>query len=288
MLTSLKVLLTSVVDYAGVFPPAKLSLEQAISNYAREQLLPECWMLGRFVVPVTQLNLLIKLASSALRQAALSVVLTSDIEASLEQVQAFNDANFSIAALEVPPLALSQIQQLLPRFPADVETFFEIPINEDLAIYLDFFQQAGVFAKIRTGGIAANAFPSSLQLSQFIIACAAAQVPFKATAGLHHPLPGSYRLSYELDSPLAEMHGFLNMALLSTFAYWQKITLTEAQMLLEECVIDSFEWTENGISWREHDLTLIEIQQARRQFFRSFGSCSFREPIEDLKTLKLL
>jgi hypothetical protein len=44
-------LLTGLIDYAGLFPPAKLSLDQAIRNYAAYRQCPERWMLGKFVIP---------------------------------------------------------------------------------------------------------------------------------------------------------------------------------------------------------------------------------------------
>jgi len=53
---SLRAFLTGIVDYAGLFPPAKLPLEEAIRNYARYRTEPEAWMLGRFVCPVNQLH----------------------------------------------------------------------------------------------------------------------------------------------------------------------------------------------------------------------------------------
>jgi hypothetical protein len=53
---SLKALLTGVVDYAGMFPPAQLALAPAIRNYARYRTEPEKWMLGRFICPAVKLG----------------------------------------------------------------------------------------------------------------------------------------------------------------------------------------------------------------------------------------
>ena len=55
MFASVRALLAGVIDYAGLFPPAKLPLDQAIRNYARYRQEPEGWMLGRFVCPATRL-----------------------------------------------------------------------------------------------------------------------------------------------------------------------------------------------------------------------------------------
>lgn len=55
MKASLRALLTGVIDYAGLFPPAKLPLDEAIRNYARYRTEPESWMLGRFICPAVRL-----------------------------------------------------------------------------------------------------------------------------------------------------------------------------------------------------------------------------------------
>src|SRR5713101_2167456 len=56
MLPSLRAMLTGIIDYAGMFPPAKLPLDQAIRNYARYRTEPESWMLGRFICPAARLG----------------------------------------------------------------------------------------------------------------------------------------------------------------------------------------------------------------------------------------
>ena len=59
MSPSLRALLHGIIDYAGLFPPANLPLDQAVRNYARYCTEPDSWMLGRFVCPVTELAELI-------------------------------------------------------------------------------------------------------------------------------------------------------------------------------------------------------------------------------------
>ena len=51
----MRALLRGVIDYAGLFPPAKLPLGEAVLNYLRYRAEPEGWMLGRFVCQAAQL-----------------------------------------------------------------------------------------------------------------------------------------------------------------------------------------------------------------------------------------
>src|SRR5262245_38924762 len=64
---ALRALLGGIIDYAGLFPPAQLPLEEAIRNYARYRTEPESWMLGRFVIPATRLKELAELGKELFR-----------------------------------------------------------------------------------------------------------------------------------------------------------------------------------------------------------------------------
>ncbi|MGL4622502.1 hypothetical protein [Chroococcidiopsis sp.] len=283
MLASLKALLTSVVDYAGLFPPAKLDLRQAMENYVQDSASPYAWMLNRFVIPISRLSEFAELLSAfSLKHWSLSVIL-SGLQSEIEQLRSLNHSdNVAIAALEFSPLSPPEIERVLPDLPTGVEAFFEIPFNRDLEPYLKVLRHTGTAAKIRTGGATIGAFPSVTQLSQCMYLFAEAQIPFKATAGLHHPLPAKYPLTSEPDSPATLMHGFLNVATLAALAYWQKVTPTEALELLQESS-NTFQFKQDSICWRDRCLDILEIEAARQHFFRSFGSCSFQEPVNDLK-----
>ena len=284
MLASLKTLLSSIVDYAGVFPPAKLSLEEAIANYARYQTNPYSWMLGSLVLPAAQLDELAALLPAySVQQWPLSLIIPKAWEEAIAKIQSLNNHKITITALEFPPLPPTEIAGILPHLPAGVAAFFEIPGNQDLEEYLALLQGTQASAKIRTGGLTAEAFPSRDQLSQFIIACSQAQIPFKATAGLHHLLPGKYSLRKEADSSSMVMHGFLNVAILAALAYGQKVTEEEALAVLQESSIDGFQFQGDSISWNEHRLDISELEKARQSFFCSIGSCSFQEPMDELK-----
>jgi hypothetical protein len=290
MLPSTNALLTAIVDYAGLFPPAKLDLWQAMANYVQYASTPERWLLGRFVLPASRLDQFQSLLPEfSLAQWSLSVIV-EETSIGLEQVQScISYPQIAVRALEFLPLAPGAIAQVLPLLPTGVEAFFEVPWNSDLDAVLQILQSTQAAIKLRTGGITAEAFPSSFELGKAILGCARAQVPFKATAGLHHPLPTIQRLTDDPDSATVAMHGALNVALLAALTFQQTIPLPEAVVMLEAGEIqDNFQFLADGIVWGDRTLSLAELEAARHHCFRSFGSCSFKEPVEDLKALQLI
>lgn len=130
------------------------------------------------------------------------------------------------------------------------------------------------FAKIRTGGLTADSVPSAESLAAFLCAAAARGVPFKATAGLHCPIRST-------------MHGFLNVFLAATFA-WRGMGCAAAAQLLNETDPRAFQFREDEAQWRGWRASTAEIQEARRDFAHSFGSCSFEEPVHELRALGFL
>ena len=290
MFSSVKILLAAMVDYAGIFPPAKLSLREAIANYAQYYQSSYSWLLGRFIIPVFRLaELKTLVADVPLIPWSLSVILSENWELELKQIQNINSQDkIRIASLEFKPLLPEEIKRVIDLLPTGIESFFEIPLDENLEQYLAVLKGTKALTKIRTGGLTTEAFPNIDVLCQFIFASAQAQVPFKATAGLHHPLPGKYPVSYEPNSLSTTMQGFLNLSILTALVYGQQINQSEALMVLPESSINNFQFQEDKIAWKDRYLNLAEIQKARQYFFRSFGSCSFQEPVDELRELHLL
>ena len=294
MLSSLKVLLRAIVDYAGIFPPAKLSLQNAIADYLKYSQSSDNWLLGNFVIPVSRLTELETLLvnryseNKLLTPCSISAILSGNWQSELQQVQTFNNNNnLKITAVEFKPLSLGEIQQAINHIPKGIETFWEIPLDENLENYLAILKKANKAAKIRTGGLSAQSFPDVERLCQFIFASAEAQVPFKATAGLHHALAGNYEVNYQEKNFFANMQGFLNLSILAALVYGQKLTRKGALTILQESFSTNFKFQEENIIWQNHNLSLTELQKSRKCFFRSFGSCSFQEPLDELRGLKL-
>jgi len=178
---------------------------------------------------------------------------------------------------------VEEIKRSSEIIPPELDTYFELPwssnVNRIAAI-----ADCGRRAKMRTGGETAEKFPGARSIIDFIRGCAAAHVPFKATAGLHHPLRAVHRLTYQPESPSAMMHGFINVFLAAAFLR-TGMSANLAMQLLEEQSPKAFQFHSEAIEWRQHRLTRDEVTATRREFAVSFGSCSFMEPVDDLKSL---
>jgi hypothetical protein len=162
--------------------------------------------------------------------------------------------------------------------------YFEIPTKGDVSPLVKAIAGAGARAKIRTGGVTPESIPPAAEVIDFIVACRRESVPFKATAGLHHPIRGSYRLTYEPDSPIGTMYGFLNVFVASALIYAGE-SEDAATAALEETDPAAFAFEDEAIAWRGKRIPAEQIEESRLEFAISFGSCSFREPVDELRPI---
>ncbi len=294
-LSSVRALLADAIDYAGLFPPSALSMPEAVINYATYRNSNYNWMLGRFVVTAARLDEFIDNAGDFVsRDSAsawrLAVVIGENVVESINQVKEFNKAHgpgIVCDTVEIKADSQGAIENAAASV-ADLMAYFELPLNDALPDLVATIALTGQRAKIRTGGITPDAFPRSAEIIRFVKTCLAANVPFKATAGLHHPIRCFHPLTYAPDSPTGTMHGFLNLFLMSGFAregYRQQLL----EDVMEEEFEEVFAFDETGVAWRdEYRLTLPQIQFLRQKGIQSFGSCSFDEPVADLQKLGIL
>lgn len=295
MPTAIQALLTGLVDYAGLFPPAALGMDDAAREYAGHLASGDRWMLGRFVVPVARLGELATAAAPLLpldehhawRIAALP---GPDLTSAAQVIGEFNCRHAAtgkgravIDTVEARATSTDEIVALLTASPSWLTTYVEVPLDDGLDRALDAIKAHGGRAKVRTGGVTPDAFPLPLTLARFLIACARRDLPFKATAGLHHPLSGTYRLTYETDPPHGTMFGFLNVFLAAALAR-QGAGAEDVAALLTDRGPASFSVSATGIAWRGYTLTTSDLDQLRARA-AGFGSCSFREPTDELRTL---
>jgi len=296
---SLRILLAESIDYAGLFPPAKLGMEEAVRNFASYAAGPDRWALGRFIVPLSKLEEFEAAARPHLAGGGasapwrVSVLTGPDIDRAGEALRAFNarmaahPVRAVVDTAEPRAFAPEDVAAAVAHFPGGVRLFFEIPIEEDPRPLVRAIGAAGAAAKVRTGGIKADMIPEAGNLIRFLAACAAGNVPFKATAGLHHPVRAEYPLTYEPGSSRGTMYGFLNVFLAAT-ALGAGMTEETARAILHESDAAAFAAGEDALRWRDRTFTAEQLASARATGILSFGSCSFREPFEDLHTLGMI
>jgi hypothetical protein len=321
---SLRTLLGEIVDYAGVFPPADLSMQRALQKYAEYRHENEAWMLSRFVLPVGRLPALSSHRDLLKRGRpyAFSVVGTGGATASsfvdaferdLDVIETFDAEQQGQAQVEVMEVPLPQSlvgadradyaewlqamdRRLVRTGTAKLDVFLEVPMTPRSTAALPALCAAlathnsrqGLPArtvtglKVRCGGGTPGDVPAVEDLAALLAACRDASVPFKATAGLHHPMR-----HYD-DGLDTEMHGFLNLFVAAVLAVECNLGRPELVAILREDTPDNFRFLKESVAWRDLSASLEGVRHVRDTLACSFGSCSFEEPIDHLRDHELL
>jgi hypothetical protein len=307
-------LLTGLVDYAGLFPPARLPLDTAAAQYARHRARPEAPMLARFVVSVAQADALGALLPPDL-PTTLAVLGTGGADAEAFLAATADDLAALRAALDAhPALTADAFEVLLPddllREPAittgvlarldalreehglsGLRYFLEVPLTgagaAALPVLLGIFFEAGAALKLRTGGLTADAFPAVDVLAAALAAAHRAGVAFKCTAGLHHPVRTHRDVGAETHPRIhATMHGFLNVFGGACLLHAGALPPEALPGVLAETDPAAFHLGADGtFAWRDARAAPGAVADARRTFALGFGSCSFDEPVDDLAAL---
>lgn len=290
---SLRILLSEIVDYAGLFPPSQLPMKQAVENYAEYLNGEHRWMLGRFICPVSRLEEFGENAGKFMDGEnvwRLSALAGESLAEDLQKIEEFNAAHAGQAAidtLEIKTADPEEIYAAKKLLPGNLTTYFEIPLKLRINEFVAAVAISRLRAKVRTGGVTQDAFPPVDEIVKFLRVCIAANVPFKATAGLHHPLRCQRALTYEENAAQGTMHGFLNVFLAAAFLR-QNLNAPFINRLTTEREASQFEFDDEGVSWQGNRVELAQIRLMRERNAVSFGSCSFIEPVEDLQQIGLL
>jgi hypothetical protein len=307
MHASARAFLSQIIDYAGLFPPAKLPLDESIRNYVDAgSNSPHRWMLRNFVCPTVQLSALAGATSSPVAVAALGAAVTQvnafapQLEADMRLVEDYRAAqpNAKVPSYEVAlpaGLTASELGDAIERFVQALKShrlrgFLEIPMSpsweadvSNLCQAIDAWRTGmklqrtdkWLGLKLRCGGLTPEAFPSDAQVAHFIERCRETNVRWKATAGLHHP-----RRHWD-ESLKVWHHGFLNVFLAGVLARTQMSWPNLAEILADRQLSD-LRFERNRLVWKFWECDVDEITEARSEFATSFGSCSFDEPTADL------
>jgi hypothetical protein len=315
MTESLRTLLENLIDYAGLFPPAALTMEPTVKNYDAYRRGENAWLLARLVMPAARLSefeaALAQLEPTPGATPAewrLTSPLSPNIAADIAKIQEFNARHaapsgpspsvtpspsttmtpaIKIESVEMRAANAQEIRAAAQQIPKSLQAYFEIPISNDLENSLAAIAETGARAKVRTGGESPEMFPTAADLARFFAQCKAAGVAFKASAGLHRPVRGEQRYTYKPDSASGTMHGFLNVFLAAAMLR-DGMNEEDAADLLAEQSPAAFLWEEKGAAWRTHCIGNKQLSAARKSFSLTVGSCSFAEPVDNLIALGLV
>jgi hypothetical protein len=271
----------------------------AVASYAKYLTSPDSDFLGRFIVPAARLDEFAAAAESDLPRGdastgwQLSVLAGHDAEAAREGILEFNASHArnsprghaTCDTVEAVTQNPAEVDHIVDCFRDSFRLFIEVPIDSARTT-IPLIAEAGIGAKIRTGGVTRGAFPKPEDVGAFMSECHRAGVAFKATAGLHHPLRAEFPLTYEADAERAPMFGYLNLFIAAaTIITGDGDSVVEA---LTESDPRSIAVDDSHLKWRSHRFSRDDLREVRERFFLSFGSCSFEEPIGEARAMGLL
>jgi hypothetical protein len=307
-----RALLERLVDDAGLFPPAELPMRLAIRGHMRHRESAYSWVGGRFVVPASRLDEFVMVRTAADVPIDLTVVLDSGssgakgdtVRADLHRIERLAGIDgVTVSSLEarLPNVPLDAaameriIADIVERYPSSGIAFWYessysagwgTPPETWLAVLAAARKTAPahvtIGAKVRCGGAAAGATPSVEDLAAFIIAAHAQDVPWKATAGLHHPVRGAHGVEGGVVQ-----HGFLNVFIAGAALHAGAIEPPRVAEILAESDARAFVVDPVHVAWGDVRLEAAAVAAARERCV-SFGSCSFDEPVNDLRELGIL
>ncbi|HQV30795.1 MAG TPA: hypothetical protein PKV71_02920 [Calditrichia bacterium] len=319
--------LANIIDYAGLFPPAKLPMEEAFANYLRYRSGAMSWMLSRFICPARRLEE-VQVLSRNLPEGApplqLSVLLSGgrtpeewsiNFRADLDAILRFREAmgeGASVDFLECrlpDSLSAGPAENLLSFLDAiavmqkeaglaGALPFFEMAMSAGWDQELPrFIKSIGEFGEKNPGLGSGELAPG------FKIRCGgttpdAYPSPAQVGAAIFYcrqegvPLKATAGLHHPVrhqnPGEKVKMHGFLNVFGAGILARAHEMSLREIVEIVADEHAENFLFTERAFVWHTLRASREELSASRKSALISFGSCSFEEPCEDLRRMGIL
>lgn len=281
----------SLFDYAGTFPPASLSTADAVDEYRRLRAGDHQWTVGRFLCRASHLEELAAFATSGMRRGespwTVGVIFDLSLGASASLAHDFQREMAPVMSVGAAEVRLSQgtealgIVETVSTIDADTACFIEIDATEPIAPQVDgigaALRSVGAKggAKLRCGGTTADAFPGVDTVAEFLWEATLADVPFKATAGLHQPF------RHHDDAIDVTRHGFVNLLVASVAANEGEDRDTVTAIVAENDP-SAFTFGAAAVGWRDLAFPGSAIRRSRSNGFLAFGTCDIDEPLEAL------
>jgi hypothetical protein len=269
---ALGVLLAELIDDAALFPPGDAPLTEAVPAHLLLDASAHSGLLGRFLCPVSRLPELKPMLDEDedLRLGLIADTGVDGLLAAFDAVDGDDRLILETAEIRHPGDRLDLLED---RLPYGVEAYIEIAPADLRSLLPTLSGRELLHAKLRTGGLTAEAFPTPLAVAEFLVGCADLEVGLKCTAGLHHAV------RHTDPATGFTHHGFLNVLLAAARAS------DGAQI---EDVADVLAGTDAAALADAVKALSVEDAARTRDLFHGFGSCSFQEPIDDLTALGLL
>lgn len=301
MSAALRALLDDIIDYAGLFPPAKLPVDEAVAQYLKHLRGSESWLVSRFACSAGSLGALAdQIAATEVKEQEVPIAITvigartaepaefaKSVQRDLDQMQEFIERASDTAEIEAyevrKPVGLATKDAIRVLKPLGViDVFLELGWDDDQpAALADIVEQEWLGAKARTGGLTPPEFPSCQDLAGFIHDCMSLDLRFKLTAGMHHPLR-------HLDPLLgARQHGFLNVAVAAALIEEHDFSRAQVAEVLADENPSHFVFGVDSFAYRDWEVQLPAIEDMR-SLYLSYGCCSVEDPILGLATLGLV
>jgi hypothetical protein len=301
-----RILLERLIDDAGLFPPARLPMPEALAVHAANRISPLAWIQGRFVCPASRLAEIgpawpdglssLRLAVVCDRAAAadtfgFGAALAADLADAATIERGRHAVRVELIEARVPEAAAAADLTAAIRvadFTAAVAAVAEAPDSTDAASLRETVtavaeaRRAGASrlgAKIRSGGLGPELIPAPTTVAAFLAAAVIGGVPFKATAGLHHPVRG-------IDPTSGmRMHGFVNVLVATALLRAGAIDEGDAARVIDEEDPTALTFTPEEVGWRGRTVEHGALGAIREDALIAYGSCSFDEPTTDLAAL---
>ncbi|MDM4721227.1 hypothetical protein QTQ03_17065 [Micromonospora sp. WMMA1363] len=281
MSTQLPRLLTGLVDDAAVFPPGSAPVPAAVAAHRRHRTSWYADLVGPLLVPASaltgrELHPLVDPAEGLV----IGVVGDTGLDG-LPAALAALPAGVTARQVEVavakrgedPRPGLTGLLKLAQQLDG-AAVYAEIPLTFGLMEALDTVTDARadglpVAVKFRTGGLAAELFPTSAELAAVVCACRDRGLPFKLTAGLHQAVR-------HLESETGfTHHGFANVLAAALAAARGAGAARVTELLAATDPRPLLQLIEAGLD-------------EARPLWVGYGSCSILEPLTDLIRLGLV
>ncbi|GMQ98978.1 MAG: hypothetical protein BMS9Abin17_1519 [Acidimicrobiia bacterium] len=293
----------ALIDYAGLFPPASLDIGRAVAGYRSARSSPARWVVGRFLCPSSRLVELAGDLTSSIRPGEdrweVGVILESEPSGSIGTAaagaQAFHiemqpaavvasaEAKITDRSVSGVAATIDTISSIQPEIFAFLEVDRSTSIRDQVVNVAEALKARGGVGgvKLRCGGADASMFPSTAEVTEFILATTAQSLPFKATAGLHQPV------RHFDDAIDTWRHGFVNVLIASGAAARGESTAT-VEAIVSETDRGAFSVSPAFATWRDISIPGSAMRRTRRDGFVAYGSCEFNEPVEALADLAFL